>query len=184
MPFILCKLEMSEKKFKHTKGSIIRYDSIKFGIQEFFVQLENSLFSDNVRFVVEIMKAFSLDHSADDRMAGKEDYRDAKQKFRRQVCAEVDASQGVSFDEETVDVKKVSFGTIWITSIKVSVTMKIKQRQLNFDLTDPQAMFGLLTFLAPFISRLASITDSVIKLDEIMIVEGCINQDRLIRKIT
>ena len=70
-------------------------------------------------------------------MAGKEDYRDAKQKFRRQVCAEVDASQGVSFDEETVDVKKVSFGTIWITSIKVSVTMKIKQRQLNFDLTDP-----------------------------------------------
>lgn len=78
VPFILCKLEMSEKKFKHTKGSIIRYESIKFGIQEFFLQIENNLFSDNVRFVVEIMKVFSLDHSADDRMSVKEDYKMAK----------------------------------------------------------------------------------------------------------
>lgn len=35
IPFILVKLEMSDKKFPGSRGSIKRFEHIKFGMQEF-----------------------------------------------------------------------------------------------------------------------------------------------------
>ena len=106
-------------------------------------------------------------------------------KKRSEICPMVDASKGVEINAQQTQVDKVSFGTIWITAIKVSLTCQIKFPSLNFDLSDPStALFSIFNILKPFINQLASITDSIIRLNELMITEGCLSQEKLIAMIT
>lgn len=78
----------------------------------------------------------------------------------------------------------MSFGTIWITSIKMSITCHIKFMKLNIDLSDPKsAIFSIFNIVKPFINKLTSITDAIIKLNEFMITEGCVSQEKLVGTI-
>jgi len=88
------------------------------------------------------------------------------------MCVSVDAKHGVVFDQDQLQVNKISYGYIQIVTIKASLTFKIKQSSFNFDFTNPREAFGLLSLLYPFIQNLASITDAEVKLNEIILTEG------------
>jgi len=46
-------------------------------------------------------------------------------KTRKDECSYVDASNGVSFDENSKILDKISFGMIQIATIKISLSVKI-----------------------------------------------------------
>jgi hypothetical protein len=52
VPFIIFQVLMSNKTYEDRIGSVIRYDKIRFGIQEFFIQVESNIVNDNLKFVM------------------------------------------------------------------------------------------------------------------------------------
>ena len=54
IPFILVKLEMSDKKFPGSRGSIKRFEHIKFGMQEFQLSLEDQIINSSLKYFNEI----------------------------------------------------------------------------------------------------------------------------------
>jgi len=127
--------------------------------------------NDNLKFVLEILDTFSLQSDAE-KMTSDEDFKKSKDQDRREMCVSVDAKHGVVFDQDQLQVNKISYGYIQIVTIKASLTFKIKQSSFNFDFTNPREAFGLLSLLYPFIQNLASITDAEVKLNEIILTEG------------
>ena len=51
-PFMKSYFEMSTKTQKGKLGSIVRYDHIFFGMQEFFIQVETTIVNDNLKFML------------------------------------------------------------------------------------------------------------------------------------
>lgn len=138
------------------------------------------MLNSSIKFFQEIDDIFSSKYQIQN-----EEEHDGVVRKRKEICPMVDASQGVVVDEDLVQVEKVSFGTIWITAIKVSLTCHVKLMQLNFDLSDTKsALFSIFNIVKPFINQLASITDSIIKLNELMIIEGCVSQEKLVAMIS
>jgi len=162
---------MSQKTHEGKLGSIIRYDKVMFGIQEFFVQIESSIVNNNLQFVMEILAIFSLKEE-EDILAKPDDFKKSLTVQRKDLCPVIDASQGIVFDEKQINVDKVSFGMIHIASIHTQLTFKLQKKSFDFDFTNPRAMFGILNMIYPFISSLASITDSTLKFNELIIIEG------------
>ena len=58
IPFLLLKLEMSEKKYQGKRGSIKRFENIKFGMQEFFISVEETVLNSSLNFFNEISSIF------------------------------------------------------------------------------------------------------------------------------
>lgn len=87
-------------------------------------------------------------------------------------------------DESTIQVDKISFGVIQIASIKISITFKLESKAFDFDFSNPRYLFGLMNFILPFLSNLASITDAKIKFNELILFEGFYSQEKLIENIS
>ena len=49
---------MSTKEHEVKLGKIIRYESIFFGMQEIFFNVETDIVNDNVKFIVECLELF------------------------------------------------------------------------------------------------------------------------------
>ena len=78
-------------------GSIIRYESIYFGIQEMFLQVETTILNDNIKFIIEVLKVFGEKEDAE-HMASDEGYMIFMNQSREQTCNMIDASKGIVFD--------------------------------------------------------------------------------------
>lgn len=77
----------------------------------------------------------------------------------------------------------MSFRFIQIITIKASLTFKLEKKVFDFDFSDPRAMFGLFGILYPFISNFASITDSDLIFNELIMIEGYYSKDNLFKNI-
>ena len=106
-----------------------------------------------------------------------DDYIKAMAMRRKELCPTVDASNGVQFDEKQISADKISFGYLQVTTIKISLTFKLEVKSFDFDFSDPKAMFGLFNILYPFISNFASITNSGLKFNELIMEEGFCNSE-------
>ena len=100
---------MSQKSYQDRIGSIVRYDKIRFGIQEFFIQVESNILNDNLNFVKETLNIFNY-QSDEDLISKPDDYVKAMAMRRKELCPTVDASNGVQFDEKQISADKISFG--------------------------------------------------------------------------
>ena len=175
---------MSEKVTEGRVGSIVRYDKIRVGMQELFIQVESTILNDNLKFVMETLGIFNYKVDPDE-MATKDEFKKSLTKYRREYCESVDASKGVQFDDSQIKAdSKISFGMIQIVTIKTSLTFKLEKKSFDFDFSNPRAMYGLLNILYPFISSLASISDAGLKFNELIILEGYYSQAKLIENIT
>jgi hypothetical protein len=74
IPFILMKLEMSDKKYQDKRGSIKRFENIKFGVQEFFIVVEETVLNSSINFFKEISSIFK-EHIHND-VKNKDDLKD------------------------------------------------------------------------------------------------------------
>jgi hypothetical protein len=59
-------MEKSEKSQADIKGSIKRFDSIKFGMQEFFISVEETVLNTTLNFSNEISKIFASQFKEED----------------------------------------------------------------------------------------------------------------------
>ena len=83
---------------------------MKFGMQEFFIQIESNILNDNLKFVQETLQIFMIE-SEEDKVPNSNDvdFEKALQQKRKDACPMVDASNGVKFDASKISVDKMSF---------------------------------------------------------------------------
>jgi hypothetical protein len=58
LPFLRTNFIMNKKTQVGKIGSIVRFDSIYFGMQEFFIQVETTILNDNIKFIIEVLSVF------------------------------------------------------------------------------------------------------------------------------
>lgn len=58
-PFIKLDVDMSQREHKGKIGTIVRYDKILFGVQEFFISIESAIVNENFKLVMDIINIFS-----------------------------------------------------------------------------------------------------------------------------
>jgi len=73
LPFLRTNFLMNKKTQKGKLGSIIRYESIYFGMQELFLTVETTILNDNIKFIIEVLKVFGQKEDAE-QLASEEGY--------------------------------------------------------------------------------------------------------------
>jgi hypothetical protein len=129
--------------------------------------------------VWDITGVFSSEQTSDV-ITSQEAYITSEGRKRRDECVIADASQGVVIEEDQLQLDKISFGSIQISKIKLSITFQLQLSALGLDLSDPRQGFGLLNILKPFLSQLASVTDASIEFKELRMLEGSNSQSALV----
>ena len=81
-------------------GSIVRYDSIYFGMQEFFLQIETTILNDNIKFFVEVVEVFGQKEDTEILVQDEEKESKRMQKLSRDdTCPFLDATKGIGFND-------------------------------------------------------------------------------------
>ena len=91
VPFVKVAMESSQKTHTGKLGTILRYEKVTFGIQEFFLQIESAIMNENFKLIMDIIDIFS-ESGEEDIMTNDEEYEKALHMQRRDQCDLVDAS--------------------------------------------------------------------------------------------
>ena len=91
VPFLKFVVESSQKTHAGKLGTILRYETITFGIQEFFLQIESAIMNENFKLIMDIIDIFS-ESGEEDIMTNDEEYEKSLHMLRRDQCNLVDAS--------------------------------------------------------------------------------------------
>lgn len=91
VPFLKFVVESSQKTHAGKLGTILRYETITFGIQEFFLQIESAIMNENFKLIMDIIDIFS-ESGEEDIMTSEEEYEKSLHMFRRDQCNLVDAT--------------------------------------------------------------------------------------------
>jgi hypothetical protein len=111
VPFLFFKMKRSTKTHGDRIGSVIRYDKVAFGIQEFFIQVETNIVNNNLALCMEILNVFSIQNE-EEKMTTDDEYKKAFEVGRAGLCGTLDARRGVVFDATQLKVEKIYFGVI------------------------------------------------------------------------
>ena len=99
LPFLRANFLMNKKTQENKLGAIVRYESIYFGMQELFIQVETTILNDNIKFIIEVLKVFGEKEDGEE-IASEEGYLIFMDMSREQTCSLIDASKGIVFDEK------------------------------------------------------------------------------------
>ena len=156
LPFMRFNFMMSKKTQENKLGSIVRYDSIYFGMQEFFLQIETTILNDNMKFFVQVLDVCGQKEDSEILVEDEAKERQRMMKLSRDDnCPFLDASKGIDFNESLFQFDKISFGIIMISTIKTSLAFKLQRKAFNFDLSNPRAVGGNLSHASPLLTNFA-----------------------------
>jgi hypothetical protein len=85
LPFLKSHVIMNKKTQEHKLGQIVRYESIYFGMQEFFIQVETTILNDNIKFLIEVMDVLGQKEDGE-MLASEEEYERQLLYSRDQIC--------------------------------------------------------------------------------------------------
>lgn len=102
IPFLKFKLKKNVQTHANKIGSIIRFEYIQFGMQEFFIQVETSILNDNLKLVFSIINNFSVQDEDEKVCRDADEWEKALLVPRGGRCPLLDASQGVVFDASQI----------------------------------------------------------------------------------
>ena len=115
-------MKYRDKTISDTLGKLRHYEEITFGIQELYLQIETAIILKILGFVQTIVGTVSS-QSEEDVISTQLAFADSMKNNRQKECTVVDASKGVSVDFDLIQVDKVSFGQIHITTIAISISL-------------------------------------------------------------
>ena len=184
-PFMKIQMQKTEKKYDGMLGSIVRYEQVHFAIQEFFLQAETSIVLNNLNFIMSTVDLFNLSVNKMNAMANKLQFDKCLDKKFKDICPFMDASQGIIIDETQIDVNKLSFGIIMIGSVKAKITLNLEKTSLDeLNLVSSHgATSQFLSWISPLLRNFASISNSAITLNELVILEAFISWELLQKNI-
>lgn len=129
------KYQKSTKYRLGKEGSVIRYESLEFGMQEMFLQVETNIISENIKFYKDILDLFG---ERDVLYATDQSYHDSTEKERETFCPELEASEGLVLAEVDKNYDKISFGVIHISSISLNLTFSLNKDLFQMDMMPPE----------------------------------------------
>ena len=109
-----------------------------------------------------------------------QNYEKKVKKKSFEICKQIDARSGIKLDSNRISVNKISFGIIMLGSIRCQLTLQLeKTRLVDLDIQAGR----MVNFVSPLINSFASIENSKLWFNELVIMEGFVTQDMLISSI-
>ena len=144
-------------------------------IQEFQFQCESSIINSNLKFVVELLEAFTNEEDGGlSSLLGSSSqaFEDSKKFRREEVCEYLDASKSlVERSGEDIHAKKMFIELIHLDAIKAIITFKLEKQAVELDVSDPGRGFGMFNLLYTLLSNVASISRSPLNFNALILID-------------